>query len=180
MASLTETAYITRRTINWAGHSFAASYPDVTTGWVVSGNYFAWTDGMSLQVGFANSTTYYPNVHGMFTGNLFHTDTANAGPLVTFTDFGKRCAARTAPVPPVIEMAVLGDVKFDPESDDRDVEPADVSRPCVSTVNNGIAEDDPYDPAVTPVVARSIVAAAFSDPDPVTIKAPLAGARVAT
>ena len=43
--------------------------------------------------------------------------------------------------------------------------PAPVNRPLLSTVNVGIAVDDPYEPAVTPVLVN--VVEKDPDPDPV-------------
>lgn len=70
-----------------------------STGWIVTGNYVAWTKAVALATSFYNSLTYHLNTHGMYSGNLFHADQEsgvsgvnNHGPIVLIPDLGLRCA----------------------------------------------------------------------------------------
>ena len=47
--------------------------------------------------------------------------------------------------------------------------PAAVKRPKASTVKVGIFVAEPYDAAVTPVAGSSMLTAAVSEPEPVTV-----------
>jgi hypothetical protein len=76
----------------------------------------------------------------------------------------------TAPDPPVIEIALLGVVKFDPDIAESDVDPAAVTRPFASTVKLGMVVDVPYDPGVTVVFESvSVVPVPSTDPVPPVI-----------
>jgi len=91
-------------------------------------------------------------------------------------------------VPPEIVKTSLSKLIFsEPESPETvkavptEAVPAAVKRPLESTVNVGIAVEDPYEPAATPVVESPRVTAAVSEPEPfTTISDEPASATVAT